>query len=74
MTALAQTQEPDPWESARWRFGPLAVTHNVELKNLGWDSNVFNETDDPKSDFTTTVGAPIDWWLRMGRARSTIGL
>ena len=26
-------------------------------------------TEDPKSDFTTTVGAPIDWWLRMGRAR-----
>ena len=54
---------------ARWRFGPLAVTPKVELKNLGWDSNVFNETEDPKSDFTTTVGAPIDWWLRFGRGR-----
>ena len=67
--ALAQSQEPDPWESARWRFGPFAVTPRVELKNLGWDSNVFNETEDPKSSFTTTVGAPIDWWLRFGRAR-----
>ena len=60
---------PDPWESARWRFGPFAVTPKVELKNLGWDSNVFNETEDPKSDFHATVGAPIDWWLRFGRAR-----
>ena len=68
-TTWAQTQEPDPWESARWRFGPLAVTPRIELKNLGWDSNVFNETEDPKSSFTTTVGAPIDWWLRFGRAR-----
>ena len=67
--ARAQTQEPDPWEAARWRFGPLAVTPRIELKNLGWDSNVFNETQDPKSDFTTTVGAPVDWWLRLGRAR-----
>ena len=67
--AGAQAQAPDPWESARWRFGPFAVTPKVELKNLGWDSNVFNETEKPKSSFTTTVGAPIDWWFRFGRAR-----
>ena len=69
--ALAQSggQAADGWAAGRWRFGPLAVTPKVELKNLGWDSNVFNTTEDPKSDFTTTVGAPIDWWLRFGRGR-----
>jgi len=67
--ARAQSQEPDPWAQARWRFGPFAVTPKVELKNLGWDTNVFNSPQDPKSDFTTTVGAPIDWWFRAGRAR-----
>jgi len=69
--AGAQTTAPatDGWSAARWRFGPFAVTPKLELKNLGWDSNVFNETEDPKSDFTTTVGAPIDWWLRFGRGR-----
>ena len=69
--ALAQSggQAVDQWESGKWRFGPLAVTPKVELKNLGWDSNVFTETENPKSDFTTTVGAPIDWWLRFGRGR-----
>ena len=41
----------------------------MELKNLGWDSNVFNETENPKSDFTATADAPIDWWLRFGRGR-----
>jgi hypothetical protein len=66
--AAAQT-ERDPWESTRWRFGPFAVTPRVELKNLGWDTNVFNAPDEPKSDFTTTVGAPVDWWLRFGRGR-----
>lgn len=67
--AGAQAPVTDAWESGRWRFGPLAVTPKVELKNLGWDSNVFNETEDPKSDFTASVSVPIDWWLRMGRAR-----
>jgi hypothetical protein len=62
-------QTVDGWDAAKWRFGPLAVTPKVELKNLGWDSNVFNETADPKSDFTATADAPIDWWLRFGRGR-----
>lgn len=70
-TVGAQVASPptDAWESGRWRFGPMAVTPKVELKNLGWDSNVFNESEDPKSDFTTTAAAPIDWWLRFGRGR-----
>ena len=69
--ARAQTAAPvtDGWDAARLRLGPLAVTPRVELKNLGWDSNVFNEAQDPKSDYTMTVSTPIDWWLRMGRAR-----
>ena len=59
----------DGWDAAKWRLGPFAVTPRVELKNLGWDSNVFNQTEDPKSDFTATVAAPVDWWLRLGSAR-----
>lgn len=66
---MAQTQAPDPWESARWRFGPFAVTPKVELKNMGWDSNVFNEPENPKTDFTATVAAPVDWWFRFGHGR-----
>ena len=63
----AQAPATDGWDTGRWRFGPLAVTPRIELRNLGWDSNVFNETENPKSDFTTTVAAPIDWWFRFGR-------
>lgn len=69
VVAQGDSSFTDRWEAARWRFGPLAVTPKVELRNLGWDSNVFNESENPKSDFTTTVGAPIDWWLRFGRGR-----
>lgn len=57
------------WDSGRWRFGPLAVTPALELRNLGWDGNVFNDAVDPKSDLTATAAVPIDWWLRVGRAR-----
>ncbi len=69
LPALAQAPATDGWSAARWRFGPLAVTPKVELKNLGWDSNVFNEPGIASSDFTTTVAAPIDWWFRFGRGR-----
>ena len=69
--AAAGPQAPpvDQWSAAKWRFGPLAVTPTLQLKNLGWDSNVFNETENPKSDFTTTADAIVDWWLRLGRGR-----
>jgi len=63
------TPATDGWDAASWRFGPFAVTPKLELRNLGWDSNVFADSESPKSDFTTTVAAPIDWWFRFGRAR-----
>ena len=71
--AFAQTTSaappPDAWEQARWRFGPLAMTPSVTMSNLGVDTNVFNQPEDPKQDFTVTVGPKVDWWLRAGRAR-----
>jgi len=69
LAAQAQSALVDGWADARWRFGPLAVTPKVELRNLGWDTNVFNEAKDPKQDVTATLAAPIDWWLRFGRGR-----
>lgn len=65
----AQDQPQDPWEQTRFRTGPLAWTPTVQLKNLGWDTNVFNAVEDPKTDFTLTLSPQIDWWLRAGRAR-----
>lgn len=52
------------------RVGPLGLTPRLELKNLGIDTNVFNEPDDqnPKQDFTFTLTPEIDAWLRMGRS------
>lgn len=60
---------PDPG-SVRVRMGPLWMTPRLELKNIGVDTNVFNEPDDqnPKQDFTITLTPAMDVWLGMGRS------
>ncbi len=67
--SLAQDQPTDPWEQMRFRTGPLAWTPTIQLKNLGWDTNVFNAVDEPQRDFTFTLSPQVDWWFRAGRAR-----
>ena len=67
--AFAQDAAPDPFATARFRFGALAMTPTVGITNLGWDSNVFNEWEDPKGDFTATVTPAADMWVRMGPLR-----
>jgi len=51
------------------RIGPLALTPSIAVTDVGIDSNVFNEWDNPKSDFTTTIRTQADAWLRLGRTR-----
>jgi hypothetical protein len=60
---------PAPEETARFRFGPIRFTPVVTISNLGMDSNVFNEADDPKSDNTAVFGPLADYWIKLGRAR-----
>jgi len=52
-------QTVDGWDAARWRFGPLAVTPRVELKNLGWDSNVFLNRDNPTASVISRLSARV---------------
>lgn len=39
------------------------------MSNLGVDSNVFNEIDDPKRDTTAAVGPAVALWMKLGQAR-----
>jgi len=70
-SAFAQTGVddggPDP-KTVRVRLGPVLINPRLELKNLGVDTNVFNEPDDqnPKKDFTATVTPSVDMWIRLG--------
>lgn len=61
----ARAQEPpspidEVREQARVHAGPFYITPSLLLRDLGIDSNVFNEPDDPESDFTFTLGPRAD--------------
>src|SRR5438552_4787168 len=59
----------DPASEAPMHLGPLALTPSVSLTNFGIDSNVFNEVDNPKRDFTATLSPRTEARLRLGRAQ-----
>jgi hypothetical protein len=66
--AHAQEAE-DPFETARFRFGPIRFTPAIEITSLGHDSNVFNEAENPKSDTTAAFGPTVQLWMRPGGTR-----
>ena len=66
--AAAQDSD-DPFESARFRLGPVRLTPALELTSLGRDSNVFNEAENPKSDTTAAIGPTVRFWMRPGSLR-----
>ena len=66
--AAAQTIE-DPYETARFRLGPIRFTPAIEITSVGHDSNVFNEADNPKSDTTAAFGPTVQLWMRPGGTR-----
>ena len=67
-TARAQTSEPPTLEeTARIRMGPVAVRPTFILRDVGVDSNVFNENGAPQEDFSATTGAKLDFGVRLNR-------
>ena len=69
--ALAQsgfTSTPafDPAQ-ARIHLGPLALDPRLAIRNIGVDTNVFNDVDAPVRDFTATFGPALDSAVRVGR-------
>ena len=70
LAAAQETREPvEPGDNARFRWGPLRFTPSLILDSIGVDTNVFNESADPKQDTTAAAGPGVDLWLRPGRAR-----
>ncbi len=67
---LQQPQLPDPEATGRFRLAFIRFTPSIALTNLGVDTNVFNELEDPKKDFTVSFGPQAEFWSRLGpRAR-----
>jgi len=71
--ALGQTypEPPDPAEGARVRMGPVAVRPTLIIRDVGVDTNVFNESGTPQEDFSATAGAKVDVGMRLNRVLAT---
>jgi len=54
---------PDP-EKVKVRFGPVSMNPTVTFGDIGVDENVFNETTDPRRDFTFTISPRTEIYLR----------
>lgn len=66
--AFAQAQREDPSALAAMRFGPLALTPTIALRDVGLDSNVLGQAEsDP--EFTMSLVPGAEAWLRVGRLR-----
>jgi hypothetical protein len=70
VSASVSAQTPDDSiERPRIQLGPLGLTPSIAVTNLGVDTNVFNQFEEARSDFTFTVSPQLDAWLRAGRWR-----
>ncbi len=50
-------------KEARWQMGPLRLSPWYALRDFGYVDNVFGSSDNPKSDYTATVGAGLRGYL-----------
>jgi hypothetical protein len=65
--ALAQTGAEAAAAEARIQAGPISLTPRFVLRDVGVDTNVLNEEQNPQRDFTMTTGPGLDAWMRVGR-------
>ena len=61
-------QSIEPPENAL-RLGPVSFAPVLELRSLGYDSNVFNEDVNPRGDVSGTFLPSAEYFVRMGPAR-----
>jgi hypothetical protein len=69
-TAAAQPLPEDP-DRPTLRIGPFDLRPRLLLNDIGIDNNVFNELEDPKSDFTFTAVPDLELGFTPGRLKTT---
>lgn len=69
LPSAAQAPVEDPAARGRFQWGPIFLTPAIAVKEVGIDSNVFNDPDRPREDFTATVSPQLLVGLRIGPAR-----
>lgn len=67
--SYAQQTAPvsDPLEGMPIRVGPLGLSPTLTITNFGFDDNVFNDSENPQSDFTMIVTPRVQARLRNGK-------
>ncbi len=60
---------PDPVRAGSMNIGPVALTPRLELRDVGLDSNVFNESEGAREDYTATIRPMLDAGMRFGIGR-----
>lgn len=73
--ALAQIPPSAPDERPMLQIGPVEIRPRLIFTNMGIDNNVFNEHENPRSDFTFTASPDLELAINPGRLRTqfTIG-
>lgn len=67
---MAQSPLPaEPTATPPSTIGPVALYPRFEVTSIGVDTNVFNEAEDPKQDFTIAARPSIEARLRFGPGR-----
>jgi hypothetical protein len=73
-SAVAAQEPPprDPVDDATVRFGRVGLTPVLTVRDVGRDNNVFNESSNPKSDFTATISPKLDVLVHPGPVLFTL--
>lgn len=67
--ARAGAQDADVPPPGTAVFGPFRITPALSVKDMGVDNNVFNDSVDPKTDFTFTLTPSADIRFRARRLK-----
>jgi hypothetical protein len=54
-----------------WKLGSLSLAPGVQVRELGWDSNVFDEVENPKPDYVISATPDAQIYFRAPRVRLT---
>lgn len=60
---------PDAPDTARLRIGPVSLQPRFEIREIGLDTNVFNDAEGPREDFVISVRPSAEARLRFGSVR-----
>jgi hypothetical protein len=67
--ASAQDPPPQPPTGIEMHVGPVTLRPRLDIREAGFDSNVFNDATDPKEDFTAAFTPRLDVLIEPSWAR-----